>query len=231
MCNVDWLIADRVDFELVTEAMEDEGIAQTLKQGFADIRRIFAHQLATDKHWPPSQLVDAVSAAVRENFDLASFILHFVADERANDPRGRLEKCVSWIHACGVPRRKDPLHTLHFLYRRFLSEIPPELHTALLLVGIHILYPMLDASEVLGILDLDKKPLYRLFKGLQPLTHVSDPSRRTPLFSIRHTSFKPLFLDVRRSGALFHHDGQTHYAVATWALKTISISHAIGKDS
>jgi hypothetical protein len=89
-------IADRVDFDLVTHQMVYQGVSQTLNQGFADIRRIFAHQLAADRHWPPSQLVDAISITAMENSDLACIMLHFVA-ERANDPRGRLEKCVSWI--------------------------------------------------------------------------------------------------------------------------------------
>jgi hypothetical protein len=112
MCDADWPIADRLNSELVTSTMEHEGVARTLKQGFADIRRIFAHQLSTDKNWPPSQFVDAIAATAKENFYVASFILHFIADEFANDPRGRLKKCISWIHGCGGPGSKDPLRIL-----------------------------------------------------------------------------------------------------------------------
>jgi hypothetical protein len=233
LSNVDWPTADRAEFELVTDEIEDEGVGQTLKQGFAHIRRMFAHQLATDRDWPPRQFLDAIFAATVpvENFDLASFILHFVADERANDPRGRLEKCVEWIQACGIPRSKDPLYTLDFLYRQLLSEIPPsELHTALLEVGLHILYPMLSGFGDLDILDLDKKSFYRLFKGLHPLIYVSR-SRAEVSYHIRHNSFKEFLLDIRRSGALCLHDGQIHYSFATWALQMLSKPHMEGKTS
>jgi hypothetical protein len=230
MSDVDWPIADRVDFELVTDTMRDEGVGRTLKQGFADIRRIFAHQLATDRNWPPSQFVDAISAAAMENLDLASFILHFVADKRANDPRGRLEKCLEWIQACANPRSKDPLYTLDFLYHQLLSEIPPsELHTTLLVVGLRILYPMLSDFGDLDILGLDKRTFYRLFKGLHPLIYVSR-SRAEVSYHIRHNSFKEFLLDIRRSGALCLHDGQIHYSFATWALQMLSKPHMEGLD-
>jgi hypothetical protein len=93
MSNVDWPIAYRVDFDLATSGMKNEGVVRTLKQGFSDIRRIFAHQLATDRDWPPRQFVDAISATAMDNFDLASFILHFVADKRQQSSRPPTEMC------------------------------------------------------------------------------------------------------------------------------------------
>jgi hypothetical protein len=65
--------------------------------------------------------------AAKETFDVASYILHFVGDKPANDPRDCLEKCVKWIHACGIPESKDPLYTLDFCqwYRQLLSGIRP----------------------------------------------------------------------------------------------------------
>jgi hypothetical protein len=232
MSDTDWPIVNRVDLELVTNTIKDRGFARTLKQGFDDIRRIFAHQLATNGHWPPSQFVDAISAAAMDNFDLASFILHFVADKRANDPRGRLEKCVEWIQACGIPGSNDQLRTLDFSYHRLLSEIPPsELRAAMLLVGLHILYPLLSTRDILTIFNVDKESFYRMFTGLHPLIQVYRSSPGNPSLEIRRPSFKEFLLDVRRSGALCINDGEIHYSVASWALQVQSEPPMKGKSS
>ncbi|KAJ3573308.1 hypothetical protein NP233_g2504 [Leucocoprinus birnbaumii] len=199
----------------------------SLKQEFALIRQKFTHlpEMHT-AHWPPDKIVRDISTIAAENRGLVSFILHFVGDERANNPQGRLEYCMETVYNLVSAGKGNPNQLLDHFYRRLLSNIDPDqLSMSLRIIGFIIVFQYIQVGRstepifISNFLGLSKTQFLLPLQELRPVLDIPYPHSHgadRPLL-IHHSSFEDFIMDPRRSGKNCLRDGDVYYDVAARA--------------
>ncbi|KAJ3575017.1 hypothetical protein NP233_g1386 [Leucocoprinus birnbaumii] len=221
--NPHWNISCHREMLKVDEQEAQQDALRILERGFFDIQRTFEYQL--DEDWPPEHYVGNIAAAASGHLGFVSFIIRFVADERANDPKGRLEKCIRFLDGFGAPGAISPLHALDLLYHQIFSEIPKEyLHHTMNILALFILYPddKLSALQLANLMGLDQASFYRSLDSLYAVLDIPPPKEANArMLVMYHASLSDFLKDPRRSTRFCLNDDELHYQVGLRSLQIL----------
>ncbi|KAJ3565535.1 hypothetical protein NP233_g7568 [Leucocoprinus birnbaumii] len=228
--NADWPLGRGLDHELVAhEADISKNTLHVLQKEFSFIRQKFGYELGSHMPlWPPAQWLRDIAIVLSGDPGSISFIIHFVSDVLASDPRGRLEQCMELIYGFSAAGNTNRSQLLDAFYNHLLSDISHEDRIDALSIvslifreGTRISSPI-ELSNFLGI---SKKRFYKSLRSLHSVVEVPLLQPVTqPSPSLRHSSFRVFLLDPRRSGKNCLRDGDIHFHVAARCLTWLSES-------